>query len=158
MKLLFFSILVFASYFCQAQSIDTLITKAINSGISKFAVTLEGDLIITDTTRDATPFTIYTISTPPNTSQVLVIDLTNENILNKDLGRASKKICVRNINGVYKLYSMGDYPTYFGDPTIAKATWNILQSGNSVIIQCTGVKGVTIPWQVVVKPNYPQPL
>lgn len=158
MKKLIFFILIFSFLDSKSQSIDAMVNSTIDSKIAKFALTLPTDSVISAIRNDGLVFNIDTIYIPLNTSVIFTINLSCENTATNEIGRAGKKIIVRNLKGVYKLYNMGDYPVYSGEGTVAKAAWNIVQLGNFVVVQCTDLKGINIAWQVTLKPEYPQSL
>lgn len=176
MKKFILSIIVLSSCFCKAQDanadIDKRIDAKLNPAILSSGTTIaqsvktaiaalgpfESDTVITATSKTATSFNIDTLYIPNNTSVIFTIDLQNENIANKDLGKAGKKVMVSNVNGVYKLYWLADLPLYSADPTLTKASWSVWQSGKFIAIQCTGITGITISWQVTVRQNPPQNL
>lgn len=156
MKKLLFLIPLCLCLLGRGQSIDSLVKNAVTAGVNKFSGTLLSDTVIT-ATRTGT-FNIDTLFVPRNTQVIFEIDLSFENLANKETGRAGKKVLVKNVNGIYKLYTMGDYPLYSADPTLIKAGWSILQVGNLVVIQCIGIAAISINWLVDIKANYPQTL
>lgn len=176
MKIFILSVIILSSCFCKAQDanadIDKRIDAKLNPAILSSGTTIaqaiktaiaalgpfESDTVITATKNSNTAFNIDTLYIGINTQVTFYIDMSCDNTANMQTGGAGKKVRVQNANGVYSLRLMGDYPVYAGDATIAKAGWNIIQSGNFVIIQCLPVSGINMNWIVEVKANYPQNL
>lgn len=155
MKKLIILLIFFIPVLCFSQSIDTAVSKVAKTvadqEILTYAKSLDTVRVATVNTSNATPISADLLQ-PSTIITLYYISVIARNTGNNDVGWGTKAVLVRNLNGVYTIFSVantdGTTVGFRGNGTLAKASWTISIVNKVPSVQITGVSGTPISWTV----------